>query len=419
MSSSAQQHEEEYTFHALANAFPLMSDHKLDELKEDIQKNGLLEPITATADGQIIDGRNRYLACKALGVQPKIEVLLPETDLEQIESLIASRNIRRRHESEEDLEATYLRFQAEGKSIRAIAAKEGKSKSEIGRIVKKAKAKSKGGSTITLYRGGLPRGGSAGGVDIKLDPHLTDAQREAIHKDLRQRKTIKETARRNKVSETTIKREKKKIGLNGRGGGGNINKKTEPVLLNADQEKEIAAHYKAGQLGRYARRYRLNKDQAAQIASRVMRDEHPAEMIEHLRGVYSPENTKKFDDACNDYALSPQARNAIANYLENAPFQQPIKGDGLFPDVTSLQLVFSDLFEETFSKFQYLSEMSKEDANRVLSLYAFLLDLAPQIKRLDEYFTPPTISDRFDDPDNAEQSQPAEAEADLAKVSAD
>lgn len=418
MSSTTQQHEEEYTFHALANAFPLMSHHKLDELKEDIQKNGLLEPIIVTADGQIIDGRNRYLACKALGVQRKIEVLPPETDLEQIESLIASRNIRRRHESEEDLEATYLKFQAAGKSIRAIAAQEGKSKSEIARIVKKAKAKSKRGSTITLYRGGLPRGGSVGGMDFELDPHLTDAQRKAIHKDLRQRRTIKETAQRNKVSETTIKREKKKIGLNGRGGGGNANKETEPVLLNADQEKDIAAYHKAGQLGRYARQYRLTKDQAAQIAIRVMRDEHPAEMIEHLRGLYSSENTKNFDDACNDYALSPQARNAIANCLENAPFHQPIKGDELFPDVTSLQLVFSDLSEETLSKFHYLSEMSKEDANRVLSLYAFLLDLAPQIKRLDEYFTPPTMSDRFDDPDNAEQPQPAEAEADLAKVSA-
>lgn len=54
-------------FHPISNIFPMMSDSEFKELKEDIQKNGLIEPIWVYQDS-IIDGRNRFNACMELGV---------------------------------------------------------------------------------------------------------------------------------------------------------------------------------------------------------------------------------------------------------------------------------------------------------------------------------------------------------------
>ena len=60
----------EYEFHEIANLFPLMNKDKLSELREDIKTNGLLEPIVLF-EGKILDGRNRYLVCKELGIETK------------------------------------------------------------------------------------------------------------------------------------------------------------------------------------------------------------------------------------------------------------------------------------------------------------------------------------------------------------
>ncbi len=53
--------------HEFANIFPLMNNKEFTELKKDIKENGLLEPIVLH-EGQILDGRNRFNACKAVGV---------------------------------------------------------------------------------------------------------------------------------------------------------------------------------------------------------------------------------------------------------------------------------------------------------------------------------------------------------------
>ena len=57
-------------FHSVANIFPMMSAEEFAALKADIQTNGLREPIWLH-DNQIIDGRNRYNACEAVGVEPR------------------------------------------------------------------------------------------------------------------------------------------------------------------------------------------------------------------------------------------------------------------------------------------------------------------------------------------------------------
>ena len=53
-------------FHEVASIFPMMNDAELQDLAADIRANGLIDAIW-TYRGQIIDGRNRYLACQIAG----------------------------------------------------------------------------------------------------------------------------------------------------------------------------------------------------------------------------------------------------------------------------------------------------------------------------------------------------------------
>jgi ParB-like chromosome segregation protein Spo0J len=55
--------------HEFADVFPMLSDKKAEELADSIKRNGLRDPIT-TYRGKILDGRNRYKACLAVGVTP-------------------------------------------------------------------------------------------------------------------------------------------------------------------------------------------------------------------------------------------------------------------------------------------------------------------------------------------------------------
>lgn len=58
-------------YHPAANLFPLLEGAEFDALCQDIAANGLLEPIWLHPDGSILDGRNRYRACQALGIEPR------------------------------------------------------------------------------------------------------------------------------------------------------------------------------------------------------------------------------------------------------------------------------------------------------------------------------------------------------------
>ena len=94
-------------FHPVAELFPLMRGAAFDELVADIQKNGLLEPILLDAEGRILDGRNRYRACLAAGVEPRFVEWQGEGELAE---LALSLNLRRRHldESQRTLVAARL-----------------------------------------------------------------------------------------------------------------------------------------------------------------------------------------------------------------------------------------------------------------------------------------------------------------------
>src|SRR5262249_29148462 len=83
----------EMPFHPVADLFPPMPDTEYEEFKNDIQANGQLVD-GWTYQGKIIDGRNRYRACRELGVQPRFQ----EWDGRgSLVAFVISLNDRRRH----------------------------------------------------------------------------------------------------------------------------------------------------------------------------------------------------------------------------------------------------------------------------------------------------------------------------------
>src|SRR5258708_4409001 len=82
------------TEHPVAALFPMMTKDELQELADDIKKNGLQEPIKLSTDGKmLIDGRNRLAACKIAKVEPRFEKL----NGAEAEAYAISANIARRH----------------------------------------------------------------------------------------------------------------------------------------------------------------------------------------------------------------------------------------------------------------------------------------------------------------------------------
>jgi hypothetical protein len=80
-------------FHASCRAFPVLEETELAMLAEDIKTNGLIYKIK-TLNGEIVDGRNRYLACERAGVEPQYEEI---TDKQTPKSFVNSMNALRRH----------------------------------------------------------------------------------------------------------------------------------------------------------------------------------------------------------------------------------------------------------------------------------------------------------------------------------
>ncbi len=68
-----------YEDHPISNLFPLITDHGLEAMTDDIREHGLRVPIVLAPDEsddgrrKVCDGRNRYRACIAAGVSPRFE----------------------------------------------------------------------------------------------------------------------------------------------------------------------------------------------------------------------------------------------------------------------------------------------------------------------------------------------------------
>ena len=85
-------------FHPVADIFPMMSDREFLDLVEDIRQHGLHEPVLVHADGRIVDGRNRYLACREIGIEP--ESLIYDGPDDSLVAFVLSLNLHRRHLNE-------------------------------------------------------------------------------------------------------------------------------------------------------------------------------------------------------------------------------------------------------------------------------------------------------------------------------
>jgi hypothetical protein len=81
-------------FHQLADVFPLIEGVEFAELVSSVLARGQLEKII-TYEGKILDGRNRYLACRQAGVEPACEEF--EGTFQEARDHVIDANLRRRH----------------------------------------------------------------------------------------------------------------------------------------------------------------------------------------------------------------------------------------------------------------------------------------------------------------------------------
>lgn len=85
--------EQELEVHPAALILPPMTDEEFALFKEDILGNGLIEPVILF-QGKILDGRNRYRACKELNIN--VWAREWEGGMDPVEYVV-SKNIHRRH----------------------------------------------------------------------------------------------------------------------------------------------------------------------------------------------------------------------------------------------------------------------------------------------------------------------------------
>jgi hypothetical protein len=79
--------------HPAADIFPMLNDHDLDLLAADIAERGLRQAILVLPDGRILDGRNRFAACRIAKVEPHFATYDGDDPLAEVISL----NLRHRH----------------------------------------------------------------------------------------------------------------------------------------------------------------------------------------------------------------------------------------------------------------------------------------------------------------------------------
>jgi hypothetical protein len=121
--------------HPIADVWPMMAEDKLHELADDIRKNGQLVPVW-TYEGKILDGRNRWAACKIAGVEPKTK----EYTGNEPTSFAVAMNDRRRHMNKGALAAVAAElepfFAADAKKRQAEQAKRNQPQAAAQKVAK-------------------------------------------------------------------------------------------------------------------------------------------------------------------------------------------------------------------------------------------------------------------------------------------
>lgn len=94
-----------YEVHPLAELIPAMSDAEYRELREDIEVNGLRQPITLY-EGKVLDGRHRARACEELGIEPTVF----DYEGDEPAAYVLSLNVKRRNLSSSQRAALAVEF---------------------------------------------------------------------------------------------------------------------------------------------------------------------------------------------------------------------------------------------------------------------------------------------------------------------
>jgi ParB-like chromosome segregation protein Spo0J len=121
--------------HQIADVWPMMDEDKLRELADDIRKNGQLVPVWLY-EGKILDGRNRWAACKIAGIEPKTK----EYTGGEPTAFAVAMNDRRRHMNKGALAAVAAElepfFAADAKKRQAEQAKRNQPQSAPQKVAK-------------------------------------------------------------------------------------------------------------------------------------------------------------------------------------------------------------------------------------------------------------------------------------------
>jgi len=164
-------------FHPLADAFPLLEGKAFEELVDDIKAHGQRESIILH-EGMILDGRNRYRACRELGIAPwttAFESIAAPDDTP--EAYVISVNAHRRHLTPEQKQAVLIKLRVANpeKSDRQLAAEAGVAHTTMSRATKQAEAT----GAIAPVKGRI----GADGKKRKQPKKLTKAQKaEQAHR---------------------------------------------------------------------------------------------------------------------------------------------------------------------------------------------------------------------------------------------
>ena len=127
----------EFVAHPAADVFPLMRKEDLQRLADDIKEHGQLDDIEILAGTkQIVDGRNRYLACRRADVEPRTAEVSTDGMPYGVYEYVVSKNLLRRQLTAAQRQAVVKKLRESGQSIRAIAETTGIPRATVARDVK-------------------------------------------------------------------------------------------------------------------------------------------------------------------------------------------------------------------------------------------------------------------------------------------
>lgn len=102
-----------YKVHPVLDLFPWVDDDLFGEIIDSIKRDGLLRPIVLTADeSTMVDGRIRYLACEAAGVEPAYTTLPATYTEEDLAAYVFSVNGFRTYLSPDERAALHVLAEA-------------------------------------------------------------------------------------------------------------------------------------------------------------------------------------------------------------------------------------------------------------------------------------------------------------------